>query len=734
MNKRIVSTKRGNLSLIIAATMIAIIVVGLVWVRFRNENQPVEHSSGEFSSDAIKIIVDGGGVYRLPASQLDKFGFDIRQNEKWVLTYRGIHLPFWLDEARSPNEMFFYAPASKSSYTSKTILLLSKTPSIPGFKDTNVYQALSRVEDVYSSLPTQIHQEAIFSWINLEEDAIYQPQAEQENWFWDKLVSSGEKKVTVELNHLQPGEGYLHVRFWSSTEAGEEPDHAAQVKINGVLVIEDKWDGKGFHELQGIIPDGVLKNGENEILFTGVSLPGINVDISYLDRLDIYYPRETRGEGGELEFLSVRDMQSLSLKGFSDPAWLLDVTNPLSPTLESTSLMNITLQKNRRYFAIDKEGIRDVDQIAPVREITAEQAQNHRKADYLAIGSADMLKELEPLLAFRQKEGLVTSTQTLEGIFDQYAGGYPEPHAIQRFLSSISKENPNLRYVLLVGDYTYDQHDLDQKFETNMLPTFFVQTAFGGQTSSELPFALEGEDFIETLHTAQEYPLRFAVGRLPASQPQQVRVWVKKVLDFEQKESTKSQRTIVAVADPNGDTFSTDAQTFLDLWSENYRKALYAPPAGTTDAYQRIQKEFSNGVYMISYFGHGSINMWGKDQLFTSEEAKALSNQSYYPIVMQMTCLAGYYIHPKNESITEALLWNPNGGAVFIIAPTSLTLPNDQFFFSRSWANEFQQAYDDDRLGDVWIKAISKVRLTSQGVRDVMATYTLFGDPAMNIP
>jgi hypothetical protein len=95
-----------------------------------------------------------------------------------------------------------------------------------------------------------------------------------------------------------------------------------------------------------------------------------------------------------------------------------------------------------------------------------------------------------------------------------------------------------------------------------------------------------------------------------------------------------------------------------------------------------------------------------------------------------MTCLAGLFSHPKVESLSEALLWKPQAGAVATLAPTSLTLPFDQTFLSRPLA-EAMLSDPQATLGQVLLVARRKVPIENRGALDVMQTFLLLGDPAL---
>jgi hypothetical protein len=247
-------------------------------------------------------------------------------------------------------------------------------------------------------------------------------------------------------------------------------------------------------------------------------------------------------------------------------------------------------------------------------------------------------------------------------------------------------------------------------------------TVFGGETASDIEFVQVNDDPWPDL----------AVGRIPARTPDQVQVLVAKTLQFEKSARQGNPQNILAVADGQDPTFKGDAQAFLDLFPQSFPRQLYAPAADVSSANTEVSSALSKGEWLVAYFGHGSINMWGKDRLFTNGDIAALASQPRLPIVIQMTCLTGLFSHPKAESLSEALLWSPETGAVATLAPTSLTLPFDQAFLSKPLA-EAVLSDPQATLGQVLLTARRTVPVDNRGAMDVMLTFLLLGDPALRI-
>jgi len=78
------------------------------------------------------------------------------------------------------------------------------------------------------------------------------------------------------------------------------------------------------------------------------------------------------------------------------------------------------------------------------------------------------------------------------------------------------------------------------------------------------------------------------------------------------------------------------------------------------------------------------------------------------------------------------MLFQQPGGAVAVLAPTSLTLPGDQSYLSGSLADGVKTT-SPVLIGEVLLHARRKIPLDYPGAKDVLLTFLLFGDPALRI-
>jgi hypothetical protein len=693
-------------------------------------NAPPKPDSQE-AAQALKILVANSGIYQIEAKQLRAAGwatinFDSGQIQ---LLYHGRPQPFWVQGQGDESKLRFYAQSTDSRYTGENIYwLVQKGFSKIAFgNDDNA--ASPTGAQLFEGVPPALLDpvNTYLTTARFEQNQVYSPQVQEgDHWFWLSLPAPQTQEFELELDHVAPGPGRVSVEVWASTEAPGSPDHHLILNLNGQQVASEKWDGKGRRRILADSPSGLLRDGVNLLQVDAPGDTGVAADITFLDWIAIQYPRNLVAVSDRLEFDSQADAQHLD--GFTGPVTVYDISKP-----EAVELVNENSQagdgldfkgiSGHRYLALGEDGYLKPAAILPAK-IDPDLRAVELQADFIAIGPEDLLEPLQPLLDWRESQDLRTVALPVEAIYDQFNGGLPEPGAIQDFLRFAATHwQAPPKYVLLVGDATYDPRGYVSSPIENRLPVFLVNTVFGGETASDVLFAQLDEDAWPDL----------ALGRIPAQTPQQVKILVSKILEYEQEGSNGDWRQrLLAVADGQTPYFQTEAQDFLDRFPGSFKKDVFAPQAGASGTNVELARLIDDGSLLVAYFGHGSVNMWGKDRLFSTEDVQGLSNEGRLPVVVNMTCLTGLFTHPKIESLAEALLWQSAGGAVAVLAPTSLTLPTDQGFLSQALADAMA-ANPDLTLGDILQDARMKVPADTPGTLDVMQTFLLFGDPALQL-
>jgi hypothetical protein len=676
---------------------------------------------------AAKIFIAEDGMYELTTADLEAAGLGWIDSDsvQFCLFYRGRPQPLWVDGRGKTLSLRFYGQANQSRYAPENVYWLQREQrrgcgSFPGPSGSSS-----------SSVPVHGLVDRSIATVRAEENQLYLPQmGKGDHWFWVKLSAPQTQTFDVGLTAVAPGQGRLRVEVWASTQGAVAPDHHLRISVNGQPVADETWDGQGHHTIEADLPARLLKEGANVVSIEAPGDTGVPADIVFVDWIEVRYPRFLVAEADRLAFESRGGR--LRLTGFGRPAALFDITDPQNVARltgvqvdqpQDPTVVTFEGEPGRRYLAVGPTGFQ-----RPVRIAPAVTSPGLRMAgvgaDYVAIGPPDLLEPLQPLLKWRESQGLKVMAVPIEAIYDQFNHGLPEPEAIRAFLKYAAQSwQPAPQYLLLVGDTTYDPRGYVTPPAANRVPSFLIPTVFGGETAS---------DTVLVQLNADPWP-DMAVGRMPARDPGQVHSLVEKVLAYEQRLSDGPwRRRVLAVADGQAPAFYADAKVFLERFPATYETVLLAPEAGAADASRQVKRRLDAGNLLVAYFGHGSVTQWGKDRLFTVDDGAALTNGDHLPVVLNMTCLTGLFTHPGVDSLAETLLWQPAGGAIAVLAPTSLTLAADQSFLSQA----LMEAFLEDptaTLGQILLHAWRRVPADNPSTRDVMQTFLLFGDPAMRL-
>ncbi len=136
----------------------------------------------------------------------------------------------------------------------------------------------------------------------------------------------------------------------------------------------------------------------------------------------------------------------------------------------------------------------------------------------------------------------------------------------------------------------------------------------------------------------------------------------------------------------------------------------------------------NEGKLLVNYIGHGSTQVWGGGELLTAADVRTLTNGERLPVVVNMTCLNGFFHGLHTESLAETLLKAPRGGAVAVWASSRLTRPPAQVMMNHELVRSlFGKA--PLTLGE----AIQRAK-TVVADQDVRRTWLLFGDPTLRLP
>lgn len=666
----------------------AVLVTGAFLIAYcTTPPQPAsQHYSAE---DTLVLSVNKPGIYRLSLKELEWNNVPIGNVQ---LSHKGTVMPIhWVDK----DTIEFLAPPEKNKYTNKSYFILRKGEKSPLI---NQLQSTPPMEWGNFILETTL----------IHENKIYQPTVKNnDHWLMDRLLAPGSVNYEFTLSNVySDAVGKLYIALWSSTETPQDMDHTVQIFVNNQYIDQYSWDGITWISTTLDLPTKLLYNGNNQIRIQSSNKKD-NISIIYIDSLTLKIPVEFSLSDDQLIYETQNNVANAS----KITTYLF---NPQNPYADQYYIQDSYVPHKQGYINISTFGDTSysVENIHPYNNSKNLKLEQNA-FDYVLLADKDLHESLDQLLAMRNSQGLSSILLDPQSIYDQFGYGYPEPDAIKSFLIyAVQHWNMPPKYVLLVGDYTYDPKGFQYPVPQYTIPSYFIQTVYGGETLSDVPYVIPDNQAVPEI----------AIGRIPASTPAEVQIFVNKIIAYETNPITA--KYIYTTSDPSDKQFYTDAQQIMTHLGKN---AKYIDP------YQIKASGFmalNDDTRALFYFGHGSIDTWGKDKILYADHD--FSSGPPIPLIVNMTCLTGYFYHPEITSLAESLLFAPQGGAIAVIAPSSLTLPSDQSYISTALAQNLS-AGNTIRVGDMILDAWKNTPDSTSSAKDVLLTFMLFGDPAMNI-
>ncbi|MFN2578346.1 MAG: C25 family cysteine peptidase [Pyrinomonadaceae bacterium] len=508
--------------------------------------------------------------------------------------------------------------------------------------------------------------------------------------------------------------------------------HQVRVFVNGSLAGSITFADESSAVQTFSIPNSWLVEGDNAIKLVPVAS---SHDTSVVDYIRISYAHSFRADGDSLQ-LSVKSTQDARIDGFTNAnIRVLDVTDPNSiqqvrPLMQANggtftaTVSAVERGKARRLIALPESRISQPAWLALNQPSSLNQSTN--RADVVIITYKDFIPSLASLVAQREAQGFTVAVTDVDDVFDEFSYGAHTPQAIRDFMlraKTTWARGPS--YLLLVGDASYDPRNYAGVGNFDLVPSRQIDTGIAG-TATALETA--SDDWLTDFNG--DGIADISVGRLPVRTVAEANLVVSKIVNYS---PPNAGNRALLVADTQGSYYfnfeaAVDEVGGILPATMTIQKVYRRLQPSDADARSNIISNLNAGQSVTVYSGHGNVNIWG-GQIFTANDAAALTNGNRLSFVVVMDCLNGFFADPSLQSVAESLLKAPNGGAVASFASSGLTIPEGQHEMGLKM---FQLLYGGSGA-PIAIGDASRQAKSATSDIDVRRTWILFGDPTLKI-
>ncbi|MFT5144057.1 MAG: hypothetical protein ACI84D_002689, partial [Thalassolituus oleivorans] len=511
----------------------------------------------------------------------------------------------------------------------------------------------------------------------------------------------------------------------------------------------------------------------------------INEPQAAVDYVQAFYPQSLVGSTGYVRTSGPDDVTGphvLEFSGFAQVPQIWDVTDPRAihvlgqddfVGVSRVRLDRAASESPRELVAFVESAAKSLvaDAVAPVANQNLHGIASF--PDLAIITPAEFEEAAEELAEMRRAQGLDVVVALTSDIYNEFSGGIPDMRAVRdyfRFLYDRGvTDDQTLRYGLLFGDGHYDFRELAARegtlsnwvfpFETG--ESLITDATFTSDDYFGLLDENEGAWDYTTYYATSFERVDIGIGRLPVQSLAEARMVVDKIRRYESVETFGDWRTDYTFVADDGPTGLAGLQDDADLHVQNVDqvaelirgslfpqinvKKIYAESFDRVflngfripDAKREINAALNRGTLVFNYSGHGGPDGLAQEEIFTKEDAVALTNRNKLAIFVTATCSFGWWDLQESQSGAELLLLNPNGGAVALLTTVRLVYTSGDTTSLNAGLNRAMNIElfrpDPDggarRLGD----ALRSTKNTPVGLQGNSRKFNLLGDPSMRI-
>jgi uncharacterized repeat protein (TIGR01451 family) len=541
----------------------------------------------------------------------------------------------------------------------------------------------------------------------------------EENFFGPPVTSDWATTVDLTLGNVDTswgGNGSLQVTVQGLVD---NMMHMIDISLRGQPIGTVTLPNQAQQTFTFAVPQSLLADGINTLSLQARNGPD---DISFLVGAKLTYQHLLRADNGALQ-VSLPGNRSVSVGGFADQnVRAIDVTDPQRPDELETAVAADPAGGFAATFTTENDtATRTVLVFDSTRRVTPNEivvnrpsawsASNYKGADLVVVTNPAFLSAASTIAPARAAQGISTAIVDVDDVYDEFNFGIRDPQAIRAFMQNAAQQWKTVpRWLMLVGDASMDPRNYLEMTSADYMPTKLVSTT---------PLMAAMDDWF-TDYNNDGLP-DVPVGRIPVRTADEAsRIFGR--LTSRGTPSGTWANSALFVADVSDDyDFAGAAAAANALLPSSITSQTVGPDHGS------IVSALNGGQLLVDYIGHGSVEIWSNPGVFNSGDAAAMGNSNRLPFVVGMTCLNGYFHDLFTESMAEAMMKAPNGGAIAVWTSSSLTQPDQQSIMNREL---FRQLFGTPgiTLGEAVMRA--KAAATDP---DVRRSWVLFGDPSMRL-
>jgi hypothetical protein len=532
----------------------------------------------------------------------------------------------------------------------------------------------------------------------------------------------------------------------------------------------------GGQSLQSPLISAVgLGNAEGNYANEGVIEANINIATSNPSVIIRYPDISNQFSEGWLDFIEIQCRRNLSFTGtqllfrdfnsFGQPsvtytlqtnasfkAW--EVTNHLNPIERSTTITGNLAQLNieggnlLRQFILFTDN-NNLPKPELIGKIPNQNLHALNRLDLLIIYHKDFESESARLANHRRNFNNFTVEEVaIDQIYNEFSGGAVDVAGIRDFIRMLYERDARFRYVLLFGDASFDYRNILARDNfSNFIPTWYTPNSLNPVNT------FPSDDFYALLDPNEGGNLvgaiDIAIGRLPASNLQQARTMVDKIIDYETNSNTYGDwrlRLTFSADDDDSNRHINDSEAIAAENASKYpvfnQEKIYLDafplvitPGGARfpAAREALNRSMFRGALIYNYLGHGGATGLAQERVMTVEDITSWTNREALPLFVTATCTFTPFDDPNRISAGEHTIFSSRGGSIGLMTTTRAVFASSNRRLTQSVFNTIFEKVNGEYplIGEVM--RLAKNATSEDTLRDNARKFLLIGDPTLKL-
>jgi len=768
---------------------LALSIFFVVFLLTNASGQIPSKSHSEFAhGEWHQISVETEGIHRIDYNLIQEMGFsDTEAARLSVYGNEGGMLPLKVgadkiddiselstfsvgleDGAFNPGDyILFYAQGPSRRFTDVSNGTISTPMNIYAeenhyFVTSNTLKPVTSRSDI---LDGDFEVTTFDDYVILEEDRVnllgkFRPPGSGRLWLGDEFSAVREKFYNIVFpNVVQGSEVQLRIAF--AGRSGTTSTVIASVEGSN---FSQNFSGVNLADIEAAYArTGVLKGtylAANDVQEIRISYPAVGSEVTegWLDYIEMQAERRLTYTGTPLLFRSFESANYNSarfeIKGATPNTQVWDITDPINPvsqeyTLDGQSLMFSVLTEGVVREFISFDATINYTQPAYVGSVANQDLHALQTSDLVIIYHPEF-EDAAMLLAQHRVDysQYDVSVIAIQEIYNEFSGGSVDPTAIRDFSAMLKLRDPDFRFLLLIGDGTYDYRHLNKEHDDdNFIPVY--------ETAESLRpiYAFPSDDYYALLNAHEGSTLLgaidIAVGRFPVGSVSEANAVVEKIIHYDLGPTTLGdwRQRLTFVGDDEDSNLhlnqSEQVSNSVESKQSNFnlnRIYLDAFPQVSTPGGPRypevnaaINQAMFKGVLVLNYFGHGGPQGWAQERILGTADIQSWTNFDRLPLFVTATCSFTGYDEPSYISAGEQVFLNPNGGAVALFSTVRAVYASSNKRLAQAVFDHLFDQEDGEYLPIGEVMRIAKNSNSLDTVNINARKFTIIGDPSMRL-